>query len=488
MGSFKKMERQEQLERIGAQLKEKYGDHFDIFRGLLIVTCTPIFLLYVGVSFFIQRIRNIKCCGYDKPPDNTQSLTNVVGSGWVTIEARRFIREFQAWNKTNVFIYAIYWGIAFMMLYVIVAQFTLVFLSWLIETTQVMPLATVTAILVGVGMTMFLLPPVPGVPIYLTLGIVIIPVGREMMGIFWSICYAMGVSLALKLLACTLQQKLIGGLLQNSVAVRQFVGVNSNVIRAMKLVLREPGLGVPKVSILIGGPDWPTSVLCGIMGLRLLPVLVGTLPIVFLILPTLLTGSFTYMANVRDEVTGEHEFPWAGTMATVFLTITGIVQFGSMVVAAFYLDRVIEEKKDELEHIPIDEEVKLADDRDEALKQAYSELSQWEALPFWARSLLCLSLSRMIITCYMVTFFASYCFNEFQLTDSIETTLDGDWRNLTKPLGTVANILLVVSVVLLQLFVSWVNHNARKRCASDGAIVPENGETTYDLHAGSGDP
>ena len=34
---------------------------------------------------------------------------------------------------------------------------------------------------------------------------------------------------------------------------------------------------VPQVAILVGGPDWPTSVLCGIMRLPLLPILVGAL-------------------------------------------------------------------------------------------------------------------------------------------------------------------------------------------------------------------
>mmetsp|Transcript_27340 Transcript_27340/g.41158 ORF Transcript_27340/g.41158 Transcript_27340/m.41158 type:complete len:932 (+) Transcript_27340:150-2945(+) len=485
--AFNMEERKEKTQRVMEKLSEKYGAWSDVFRGLLIVTCTPVFLLYLVVSFLVQRVRVMTFKCYTKPPNTTESLRNITGEYWLTIEGRRIIRVFQSWDTTKVFTYAVYWGLAFMIMNVIVSQYTLVFLSWLIEWTSGLNLGVVTIILVGVGMTMFLLPPVPGVPIYLTLGIVIIPVGREIMGIFWSICYAMGVSLALKLLACTLQQKMIGGLLSNSVGVRQFVGVNSNIIRAMKLVLREPGLGIPKVSILIGGPDWPTSVLCGIMGLRLLPVLVGTLPIVFLILPTLLTGSFTYMADVRDELTGEHEFPWAGTMATVFAALTGLVQFGSMVVAAFYLERVIDEKKDELDLIPIDEEVKLADERDEALRQAYSELSQWEILPSWARFLLCVSLSCMIVTCYMVQLFASYCFRDFQLTDSIETALDGDWKNLTKPLGIAANILLLTSVVLLQIFVSWVNHIARKKCSAQGAIAPEGGETTYDSHRNVGD-
>lgn len=224
--SFNIQEREEQLEKIGAQLKEKYGDHFDIFRGLLIVTISPVFLIYFGISFIIQRIRSAPCVTYSKPPENTQSIRHIDRAGWFTTEARRLIREFQSWNTTKVFVYGVYWGLAFMILYVIVAQFTLVFLSWLIEVTSAMPLGQVTAILVGIGMTvssyfmkslcrrlvsvadnviyhhplqMFLLPPVPGVPIYLTLGIVIIPVGREVFGVTLSILYALGVSLCLKL-------------------------------------------------------------------------------------------------------------------------------------------------------------------------------------------------------------------------------------------------------------------------------------------------
>jgi hypothetical protein len=40
------------------------------------------------------------------------------------------------------------------------------------------------------------------------------------------------------------------------VAVRRAVGVNSQLVRSMKLVLSEPGMSMAKVSILTGGPDW----------------------------------------------------------------------------------------------------------------------------------------------------------------------------------------------------------------------------------------
>ena len=47
------------------------------------------------------------------------------------------------------------------------------------------------------------------------------------------------------------------------------------------------------------------------MGLDLFPVLWGTLPVIFLIVPTVLAGSFAYMGSLRTD-DGQLEFPWAG--------------------------------------------------------------------------------------------------------------------------------------------------------------------------------
>mmetsp|Transcript_18975 Transcript_18975/g.28204 ORF Transcript_18975/g.28204 Transcript_18975/m.28204 type:complete len:159 (+) Transcript_18975:450-926(+) len=124
---------------------------------------------------------------------------------------------FQSWNHSKILTYAAYWGIFYVCLDVLVTKFTLVFLSWLIEETKDMNLITVTGIIIIVGLTLFLLPPIPGVPIYLTSGIVLTSVvGRDSLGsITAAIAYPCAVSLGLKLLACTLQQKAIGEPMRN---------------------------------------------------------------------------------------------------------------------------------------------------------------------------------------------------------------------------------------------------------------------------------
>jgi hypothetical protein len=286
-----------------ARINENYGAQLDIARGLFLITCFPILVIYIVLSFFNQLVRKIGL------PCSKRLKTPEVQKDFITKRCRRQITTIQSWNRSKILTYAIYWGIAFMILYVIVAQFTVLFLSWLIEKTSDFNLGAVTAILCFVGMIMFLLPPVPGVPIYLTLGIVVVATGRDLLGIVGAIVYASAVSLALKLVACTAQQKLIGENMSKSVSVRKLVQINSTLIRAMRLILAEPGMGPAKVSMLVGGPDWPTSVLCGIMRLDLFPVLFGTLPVFFLILPTVLTGAFTYMANLRTDE-GDLEFPW----------------------------------------------------------------------------------------------------------------------------------------------------------------------------------
>ena len=76
--------------------------------------------------------------------------------------------------------------------------------------------------------------------------------------------------------------------------VRYAVGINSIQMRAIRYCLMQPGLSIPKISILCGGPDWPTSVLCGILGVPLKEAMIGTSPVLVLYLAyTVMAGAFT---------------------------------------------------------------------------------------------------------------------------------------------------------------------------------------------------
>jgi TRAP-type C4-dicarboxylate transport system permease small subunit len=280
------------------------------------------------------------------------------------------------------------------------------------------------------------------------------------MGWFNAVLFSTAVGTGLKLFSSALQQKLIGENLSHYVKIRQFVGINSQMMRAMRLVLGKSGINVPKVAILIGGPDWPTSVLCGIMRLSLIQIMIGTLPIIILIFPTCLMGALVYMASLDSE-TGNPEIPWAGTAATIVASITAAVQFGSMLVAAYYLEQAGEHRKDEVDAIEIDQEVKEADERDEHKKKCYTTVTQWRSVPMLPKALLVTAVVCITASCYLVQFFSSLCFVEHELTDTMEN-LEGNVLNLFLPLGWVAVTLFFKSMCFLSIFTRWGNSKANE--------------------------
>lgn len=192
------------------------------------------------------------------------------------------------------------------------------------------------------------------------------------------------------------------------------------------------------------------------MDLALLPVLVGTIPVLALIAPTVLSGSFMYMGSLKLD-NGEPEFSWVGTANTVSVAVAFIVLFGFMFLSAFYVEKTIRERKDEIDAIPIDEEVKVYEDKAAAGIEAYKEVTQWFLVPVWAKIILICSLVTIITSFYMLQLFYEEAFTQYELTSTIDEHLDGDWKNLVRPLGQVALILFVVSTVLVILFNSWAN-------------------------------
>eukprot|EP00804_Cyclotella_cryptica_P010315 CCRYP_012242-RC/>CCRYP_012242-RC protein AED:0.25 eAED:0.25 QI:1435/0.88/0.8/1/0.77/0.5/10/1334/884 len=455
-----------QQEAVLTRIQEKYGDNLDIARGLLVVTCSPFIIVYLILSMINQMVRRVGINPCSQPPSVADDSTK--NASIFTVRTNKHLTKMRSWDRARVLTYAIYWGVAYMILQVIVAKLTVVFLSWMIERTSELGLIAVTGITCAVGVIMFLLPPVPGVPVYLTLGIVLTARGYDTMGWVNAVLFSTAVGTGLKLFSSALQQKLIGENLSHFVKIRQFVGINSQLMRAMRLVLGKSGLSVPKVAILIGGPDWPTSVLCGIMKLSLFQIMVGTLPIVVLIFPTCLMGGLLYMASL-DSDTGNPEIPWSGTAATICASFAAAVQFGSMIVAAYYLEQASEQRRDEVDAIEIDREVQEADERDEHLKKCYATATQWRSIPIWSKAMLVCAVICITTSCYLVQFFSSLCFVQHELTDSIYDNLDGNVANLFLPLGWLAVGLFFASILFQWIFTGWGKRKAKELINSDNA-------------------
>merc|ERR1712137_853234 len=207
----------------------------------------------------------------------------------------------QDWNWASILTKVNLLVILYWILSVCVAKLTFVFLSWLNEALTDIALWLVIFTFFIIGYLMFLLPPIPGVPVYMCSGIVIAARANKSdgPGYVWGIIIAIFVSFTLKL-AAVCGQYAIGYMMGKSVRVQQIVGVDKVITRALEQILLAKGLDLAKVSVLVGGPDWPTSVLCGILKLNVFQCVLGTTPVIVLIFPCVIAGAFLSGPGAED--------------------------------------------------------------------------------------------------------------------------------------------------------------------------------------------
>ena len=240
----------------------------DVLKAVMI--SSPVILLgvmYLAVSAVNQSVRRL---GFGKPMESEEERASML-----TAAAVAQLREMRGWKWTSILTTIHWWIIAVMSLVVLAGTFTVVFLSWVRVALHGSSLLAVYLVFFLVGLAMFLNPFIPGLPVYLTGGILL--TGPSFQDAFggddaYPRSYALAVTVAvfccfgIKLSAVVMQQKAIGEQLGKRVWVRSLVNVNSITMRAIRRILLTPGLSLAKVCILVGGPDWPVSVTTGILG------------------------------------------------------------------------------------------------------------------------------------------------------------------------------------------------------------------------------
>ena len=140
--------------------------------------------------------------------------------------------------------------------------------------------------------------------------------------------------------------------------------------------------------------------------LPLIPVLMGTMPVVIIIISTVLAGSFPSM---------KAEYFWAEPLASVSLLLASGVLLYVMIVVASHVEVTLVTREEELKHLPFDEEVKRLEEETSEAENAFKEVTRWEKVPFNVRSVLILSLFCIIIPCYVLQLFKDEAFKNSTL-------------------------------------------------------------------------
>jgi len=268
--------------------------HSNPAKGLIIVLCMPImpFILVLSMGIRVMRKMGLSFAPYRRDEDKEMK--------WLTRYTWRTFTWLWGTDTTSVLTWACYIAIFYFVCDVGVGKGAVLFLGYMISIMKELNPGVVVVCFFILGVSMFLLPPVPGPPVYLTGGVLVVGAMEDSMGFWGATIICIFVCWFTKLFSCAMQQKLFGENLGGYVGVRYAVGINSIQMRAIRYCLMQPGLSIPKIAILCGGPDWPTSVLCGILGVPLKEAMVGTSPVLVLYLAyTVMAGELTL--KIRSE-------------------------------------------------------------------------------------------------------------------------------------------------------------------------------------------
>jgi len=345
--------------------------------------------------------------------------------------------------------------------YVLSPRLLNVLLAWLISLLTGMHFGIILVCTFWAGLFCFLLPPVPGVPVYLFGGFVISAACHQTptkdyapgapQGFAYGVIISIVLGFFLKLAACAMQQKLIGEQLGSSTWVRQQVCVHKPFIRAIEAVLRKKGYTMGKIAILCGGPDWPTSVMAGIMRLSLLEMEVGTIPIIFFIGPCCLSGAF----YVRS---GDGKF-WEN-LASLMIASTLIVNLVLWIGAAWAIQEQLENNhwdvsKPLLKNVDLD----WLDYRADQIRNAC--VINLDSVPKVVMLIFVSGMLAVVLVGQVFYWLPTLCFNEFAVNDSIADLKIVAEDGLILYTGVAGLAIVVLGTLGLVQFSRWRTKQCR---------------------------
>lgn len=453
-------------ERFNAHMKEskvamgleKVSKH-DIARAMFVGGLNVMLALFLVLNMGRQKARK---CRKRADCDSSKAFT---ATGQILVDAMA------TWNWANVLNWICLLGELFFTFQVGVAKATYIFLSWLNNSALAdVDYGVVIVTIFLIGYTMFLLPPVPGVPVYVFCGIVVAEQGRQLESVGFALGCIIACMLAwfLKLAACT-GQYMIGLGAGKSIGIQNLIGVDKVPTRAIEKILSAPGLTLGKCAVLVGGPDWPTSVTCGILKLSIPQMLIGTAPVFFVSTPCVLAGAF--LARV---VVGEDSM-WSA-MASTSILVAGGGQLASGLLAMACTLKVIEKDYDELSKPRAEHEAVEEFSRGQAeLKKVYDHVTRWDNMTCCRKMTIRTAAACQLMSGVIFAFGGEYSFRPFAISSKIDDFYEdyglnnpnddegGNPINILLPCGYAGLGLFFVGTVLHIIFLKDAKRRAARK-------------------------
>jgi hypothetical protein len=454
----------------GIETKVQAATNHPIMKGFLLCAVGPVLPAGMLISAVASACRRIGLTFRPKVLDS--KIPEDEKDGLITHECRQVLY----WlfdSPTQTIVYATWIALSYFILSIGVGKGAVIFLAWLVSYLQKQAIWIVFVIFFAIGVFMFLLPPIPGPPVYLTGGIVIVGALEESMGFWGGVAICGLMCWFVKLFSCMLQQKCIGEPLGNKVSIRAMCAVNTPQMRAIKVILLQKGLPIDKLAVLCGGPDWPTSVLCGIIRVPLHEAMLGTAPVIVLYLMYVVISGAVQLkiggcevetistALLDSESQAENYWQLLNAVMLALSAVSmGITMFGF----AYFMDKAMVSRKDEIDAVPIDIEVEEYEKQQEEMQIAYKKVSEWGILPASQKVLLCIACVFSIGSAQFATVMASECFEEFGVACEVSV------MDVVTLWGWVVLGVHTLGLMLMYLYGKIQQRAARKFIESDHSL------------------
>ena len=442
----------------------------NLARALTLYFLLPFAICYLALSSLNQLVRQatyVVCpCVATKrrklldEQERTLTHKGVMRVKWLTPIANSHVAMVVDWEWAPVLLLVGYIGLTIWALQ-LGTTLTYMGLAVLIEWLITLHWVLVTFLFFIIGIIMFIVPVIPGLAVYLSAGVILGPTCADTFGGFIpASIYGAFMAWIMKFFAHILQQKWLGESLGSKLWVRQAVGINAPLMKAVRYLLEQPGLSLGKVMILCGGPDWPTSVLCGILRCPLPQILLGLSPICTYSFTSTLAGAFQLKIDDGAE--------WASA-ATVFLIVSTLTQVVYGCIALYLIDKIRREKADELAKYPDDADVLKLDKAAAAASVRYAAVTRLAIMPRLAKFWLFSSVGTLAVSSYFLFFVPSYFFEHFQMTDDIHHVLcwTCEAAIIKMPLGWISLVALIYGSFALWMFERWANKQAKNQPVDD---------------------
>lgn len=427
-------------------------------QAVFVLIIGPLLPLYFIVEVVHQCFRRF-LIAIDVFDRRVQRGWTMTGSSCCTQEALLLAEEIWSWRWGTLFAKSMLCGLAYFVVQAAMSTGLMVVLAWVREAMASWSLVNCLILLFLIVMALWLFPPVSGLPLYVTGSLVLIPHAQKN-GYGWheSVALASFFNWSTKLLASAIEQKAIGEPFSRSIPIKYFVGIHTPFMKAVKKILSQQGLSVAKSAVLCGAPDWPTSVLTGILRLPLLETTLGTSPVIFIIVPTAYAAAFMLQDLCLQDPLIECTSSSTGkSLSTMFMILAAALQGAATFLAAYFVQSRIGKlsNSEQLELADADEDKVLAHaEQSREAVEIWAETIRWEKQPKWlhVQSLFGTLLASVLF--YICIIPGLQPFQKFNLTDSV-SSLEGGVASLIGNFGRAAIILAGCVLFCLLCHLCW---------------------------------